>query len=372
MIDNNDAKEEFNFEKHRLQAIEKYQKVRPLYEEFANVIRNILSEAFSAQYIKVHSIETRAKKIDSFGDKVATSASTDPNKPQYPNPLSDITDLAGIRVIVFFPRTLDVVDTTIRTQFDIIEKSDKNLILLKEEKFGYGSIHYLVRLKENRINLLEYSRFKNLIAEIQIRTILQHAWAEIEHDIQYKAIAIIPNSIRRRFMSLAGVLEIADREFQSIQEEDERLRTEARKSVEEGKLEQVEITPDALKTYLDKKIGADGRMTEFSYEWMAAMLLKIGFADFKEIDDCISGYDDDHLSRILWGTRQGQLARFEYLLLAGMGENFIKYHAWRNEEWFVTSRQKKLEKLKEAHVPVRTYLPPNRNSAEQCLQPDAE
>jgi ppGpp synthetase/RelA/SpoT-type nucleotidyltranferase len=100
---------------------------------------------------------------------------------------------------------------------------DKNLILLKEEKFGYGSIHYLARLKENRTNLLEYSRFKNLTAEIQIRTILQHAWAEIEHDIQYKAVETIPSSIRRRFMSLAGMLEIGT-EFQAIQDEDERLR----------------------------------------------------------------------------------------------------------------------------------------------------
>ena len=371
MTEQNDLKEEFDFENHRLQAIEKYQKVWPLYTEYASVIRNILSEAFNAQDIKIHSIEARAKAIDSFGDKAANPSPNDPNKPHYPTPLSDITDLAGIRVIVFFPRILDVVDATIRTQFDVIEKSDKTLILLKEEKFGYGSIHYLVRLKENRISLLEYSRFANLVAEIQIRTILQHAWAEIEHDIQYKAVETIPSTVRRRFMSLAGMLEIADREFQAIQDEDERLRTEARKSVQEGKLEQVEITPDALKTYLDKKLGADGRMTEFSYQWTARLLLKLGFTDFREIDECITGYDDDYLSRILWGTRQGQLTRFEYLLLAGMGENFIRYHLWRNQDWFVTSSQSRLEKFKKVEIPIRAYLPPNRSLAEQCLQPDA-
>lgn len=345
MTEQNDLKEEFDFENHRLQAIEKYQKVWPLYTEYASVIRNILSEAFNAQDIKIHSIEARAKAIDSFGDKAAnpslTTQTSHTIQPPYP-----ISQIWLALELLFFPRILDVVDATIRTQFDVIEKSDKTLILLKEEKFGYGSIHYLVRLKENRISLLEYSRFANLVAEIQIRTILQHAWAEIEHDIQYKAVETIPSTVRRRFMSLAGMLEIADREFQAIQDEDERLRTEARKSVQEGKLEQVEITPDALKTYLDKKLGADGRMTEFSYQWTARLLLKLGFTDFREIDECITGYDDDYLSRILWGTRQGQLTRFEYLLLAGMGENFIRYHLWRNQDWFVTSSQSRLEKFK--------------------------
>jgi hypothetical protein len=264
-----------------------------------------------------------------------------------------------------------VVDSTIRSEFDVIEKSDKTLILLKEEKFGYGSIHYVVRLKDNRTNLLEYSRFMNVVAEIQIRTILQHAWAEIEHDIQYKAIETIPVTIRRRFMSLAGMLEIADREFQAIQDDDEKLRTEARKSVEEGKLDQVDITPDALKTYLDKKLGTDGRMTEWSYEWMARLLLQLGFTNFKEIDECIAGYDDDYLSRLLWGQRQGQITRFEYLFLAGMGEDFIKYHFYGKQDWFVEGSQRKLELLRKAGIAVRSYRPANKGLAEQCLQPGA-
>ena len=367
-----DVMERFDFDRHRLQAIEKYQKVRSLYEEYASVIRNILSEAFDAQSIKIHSIEARAKTIDSFGDKAATPALDDPNKPYYPNPLSDITDLTGIRVIVFFPRTLDLVDSIIKAQFDVLERSDKTLSLVREEKFGYGSIHYLIRLKENRTCLLEYSRFKDLVAEIQIRTILQHGWAEIEHDIQYKAIETIPTTIRRRFMSLAGLLEIADREFQAIQDEDDRLRAEARKSVEEGTLEKVEITPDALKAYLDKKLGADGRMSEWSYQWTAQTLHRLGFVDFKEIEECVSAYDDDELSRIRWGTRQGQLTRFEYLLLASLGENYIRFHQWKDQEWFISSIQKNLEMFREAGIAVGSYLPTNRRSAEPGGAPDRQ
>ena len=72
MTEQNDVQIGFDFDTHRLQAIEKYQKVRPLYAEYASVIRNVLSEAFNAQFIKIHSIEARAKAINSFGDKAAS------------------------------------------------------------------------------------------------------------------------------------------------------------------------------------------------------------------------------------------------------------------------------------------------------------
>src|SRR5581483_3746026 len=124
-------------------------------------------------------------------------------------------------------------------EFDVVEWSDKGQILVEEERFGYQSIHYLVRIKRNRSQLPEYERFRDAVAEI-------------EHDIQYKGATVIPLEIRRRFMALAGMLELADREFQAIQSADAELRAAARTSVVQGRLEGVEITPDALKAYLDR------------------------------------------------------------------------------------------------------------------------
>lgn len=362
--------ESFNFENHRLRSIEKYKKIRPLYGEFAEVIKNILSEAFNAKRMKILSIEARAKEIESFGTKASIPSQEGISKPQYPNPLSEVTDLAGIRVITFFPKTLETVDNTIRLQFNVVEKLDKIQILIEKEKLGYGSIHYLVSLRDDRTKLLEYSRFQDLIAEIQIRTILQHAWAEIEHDIQYKSIEIIPTTIRRRFMSLAGMLEIADREFQAIQDEDEKLRKQARKSVQDGKLERIEITPDALKAYLNKKLGSDGRMTSFSYNFFAKDLRKLGFTDFKQIDECISSYDDDNLSRLVWSTRQGQITRFDLLLLAGMGVNYIQLHPWGKNKWFIEDRNRELEKFKKTGIKVGSYIPPAKRTVELGAQVD--
>jgi ppGpp synthetase/RelA/SpoT-type nucleotidyltranferase len=180
--------------------------------------------------------------------------------------------LAGVRITTFFLRSVARVDEVLHREFEIVERIDKAASLWKEGRLGYQSVHYLVRLGTNRVALGEYQTFKGLLAEIQVRTVLQHAWAEIEHDIQYKSLETIPDQIRRRFVSLAGLIEIADREFQAIQDEDEQIRVTARQSVEKGQLQEVQITGDALHAYLDKLLGSDGRMSDWSYEFTTKTL----------------------------------------------------------------------------------------------------
>src|SRR5438067_1980495 len=112
---------EFDFQAHSERAVAKYQVKRPLYEEFSEVTKNVLNEALTVTGTKVHSLEARAKSIESFGKKAAFQSDLDPSKPKYPDPLSQITDLAGVRTITFFPKTLGDVDRAIRSQFDVIE-----------------------------------------------------------------------------------------------------------------------------------------------------------------------------------------------------------------------------------------------------------
>lgn len=181
----------FDFAKHGSDAVEKYRGNRGLFEAFANIVRDILRISIPPQY-QIHSLEARAKDIESFGSKAQKASDADLTKPRYADPLRDITDLAGVRVIVFFPKTISGVDKCINDEFTVIEKSDKAEELIAADRFGYQSIHYLVRLKTTRTLLPEYRRFEGLTAEIQLRTILQHAWAEMEHDIQYKSLAAIP------------------------------------------------------------------------------------------------------------------------------------------------------------------------------------
>lgn len=347
----------FDFASHGRQAVERYRAVQSRYEDLAQTVKELLRQCLSIAGIRVHSIEARAKRVDSFNRKAILPLETDPAKPKYQDPLTEITDLAGVRIITFFPRSVDQAERIIASEFEVLERSDKAAALLEQERFGYRSIHYLVKLSAKRRSLPEYARFADMVFEIQVRTLLQHAWAEIEHDIQYKSVETIPQAVRRRFMSLAGMLEIADREFQAIQDEDESLRRTARESVLAGQLQDVELTPDALKAYLDARLGPDGRVSEFSYQFTARVLRKMGFENLEQIDQAIAGYDDSAISRTIWGTRQGQLTRFEETLLAGMSEEYVLRHEWGSEPWFIRRSLDALHTLATADMRLGSYRP---------------
>jgi hypothetical protein len=157
-------------------------------------------------------------------------------------------------------------------------------------------------------------------------------------------------------MALAGLLELADREFQAIQDEDVKLTEAARVSVERGNLD-VELTPIILKTYLDQRLGSDGRIAPYSYEWTTRVLKSLGFRSLEQVDQCIEGYDDHKVSRIAQGYRQGQTTRFEHLLLAGMGRRFIDRHPWSILAWFPDHQTRMLQSLSESGVPIGNFDP---------------
>lgn len=336
-----------------------YEGDRGRYEDYSRSISAILRKCIEDEDLAVHSITFRAKSPESFERKAARISPDDPRAARYEKPLEQITDKAGVRVITYFLSTVQKVAKIISDQFEVVEAIERKSP--QPDRLGYKSFHYLVRYKDDRTKLPEYSQFTGLFAELQVRTILQHTWAEIEHDIQYKATNVLPSPIRSRFAALAGLIEIADREFQAIEEADQELRKEAKKKVNLGQLDQVEITGDSLKAYLDRKYRADGRMAEWSYNWTADLLIRLGFANLAEVDECISGYDDNLVSRTLYGGRMGQLTRFEAVVLASMGKYFILPHRWTDihNPWYIRSALKSLEKLNANEISTGTYRPAN-------------
>jgi putative GTP pyrophosphokinase len=351
---------QFDFELHRKSAVDQYSKKRQLYDDFTVEIENILRQAIETRGLKINDIQGRAKSEESFGKKAATPSEQDPVKPKYTNPMKEITDLAGVRVITFFPSTVEQIDALIQHEFQVLEQVDHTASAEQEERLGYLSVHYLVRLGDNRSNLSEYKKFAGLTAEIQVRTVLQHAWAEIEHDIRYKSTSAIPHAISRRFMALAGLLEIADREFEAIQTEDAAVRANAVTLIAEGRLGEVEVTPDSLRSYLDYRLGPDDRISDYTYEWMAKILRNMGFQNLNQISECIRGFDDDKCSRIALGSRSGQMSRFEVQLAASMGEHYIAGHPWsakNSNGWFAKVVRSWLQELKKAGVHLGSYQP---------------
>lgn len=349
----------FDFEDHRKNAVEQFSRKRELYEDFAWAIRDILTDAIESRRLKVNEIQCRAKDLKSFGKKVMTPNEQNPEEPKYKSPMTDITDLAGVRVITFFPSTVNDVCRLIQEEFEVIERVDHTASAEQQQRLGYLSVHYLVRLGSNRNKLSEYKKFDGFTEEIQVRTVLQHAWAEIEHDIRYKSTSTIPQAISRRFMTLAGLLEIADREFEAIQTEDASLRANARTLIEEGRLAEVELTPDALRSYLNVRLGPDDRISDWNYEWTTKMLRGMGFQNLSQVEECMHGLDDDKLSRVALGGRRGQVSRFEVMLAASMGENYLQNNPWVTGEsgWYRNMVEGWWARLKQSGLTIGSYQP---------------
>jgi putative GTP pyrophosphokinase len=141
-----------------------------------------------------------------------------------------------------------------------------------------------------------------------------------------------------------------------------------------GDLTGVEITPKALKLFLDQKLGADERISDWNYDWTTRTVKSLGFRDLKQLDSAITPYKDEALSLIVYGTRQGQVSRFDLMLLAALGEVYIERHPWRKElHWFEPRQRALLAKFSENGIRISTYDPladpPETASAAQNTPP---
>jgi ppGpp synthetase/RelA/SpoT-type nucleotidyltranferase len=190
-----------------------YRQQRPIYEQFTSTCEDLLGRLLRGANLRVHSVASRTKDIDKLAEKISR-----PDR-QY-HTLEDITDLSGVRVITFFADDVDKIGSLIEQEFKVLpDKSVDKRKVLSADRFGYLSLHYVCTLSDQRTALSEYSIFREYICEIQVRTKLQHAWAEIEHDLGYKVPHGIPESVRRRFSRLAGLLETGDEEFKRIRDD---------------------------------------------------------------------------------------------------------------------------------------------------------
>jgi len=226
-------------------AVNEFVKIRPLYQRLARKVALIVEELMELKKINFHAVSFRAKTVDSFSEKI--------KNPKYNDPLNDLTDLAGIRIIGYVENDIKQICKIIEEIFVLdpknsLDKSEE----LGVDKVGYKSIHYICSLSEDRICLPEYERFKDLKFEIQIRTILQHSWAEVGHDKNYKFSGELPAEIQRRFALIAGSLELADREFNRLSNEIDDYAEKVRTSTEKGELK-IPLNSTSLKHYLCTK-----------------------------------------------------------------------------------------------------------------------
>ena len=205
-----------------------------IYEAFAETVRFILEKAFLAteNLPRPQQIQCRAKGIERLRRRLTEEGKLDTQRLEY-----DRRDLAGVRAIFYTNNDVDrfLASPVIRDNFEIEEDSTRIHHPTPENKEArYRGFHYTVRLQENRLRLSEYAQFSGLRCEIQVQTILNHAWSETSHDILYKKEISeagegygqnAMKGIKRRFDRIMDeYLVPAGYEIQKAQEEYERLK----------------------------------------------------------------------------------------------------------------------------------------------------
>ncbi len=129
-----------------------------------------------------------------------------------------ISDLVGLRVVCLHLDDIKEIKELIESNFTEIDITDKSSLLdSTEDKFGYKGLHLDLKLNNGRSALPEYSKFKSVTFELQIRTIIQDAWSVLDHKIKYKKS--IPIELKRRINRLSALFEVADEEFLRIKDE---------------------------------------------------------------------------------------------------------------------------------------------------------
>jgi len=157
-------------------------------------------------------IKGRIKDFNAFYSKLLIRA----NQSEEANPFSYITDLIGIRVVVPFLEELELCEKRLTQTYNTLEVDNKSKILSVKE-FGYDSIHLLISIPDHLTEGL--TLYKPVVCEIQLRTILQDAWAEVEHELIYKThLDNVEDSIRRKLTALNATLSFADITFQEIRD----------------------------------------------------------------------------------------------------------------------------------------------------------
>ena len=270
---------------HSEAILEEYRSKLPVFEDISARATKDIKEMLASAGIIVAAVESRVKTESSLAGKLELKGS------KYSS-ISDITDIVGLRVITFYIDDVDKVASLIERLFEIDWENSVDKRKLHEiDSFGYLSLHYICSYKGSDI------RF-----EVQLRTVLQHAWANMNHDTGYKSGVEVPREYLRNLGRLAGMLELADEQFSRIRSELTDYRRRVQALVASGNLDDVLLDGDTFRSYLDlgpfdtlnRKIAAvnQAEIQEVSLMPYLPVFKNIGCKTLGDIDRIIKKYSD--------------------------------------------------------------------------------
>ncbi len=203
-------------DRQRLKAL--YDTLRPAYEAALQTVYREVRGCLERQG-HTPTIKYRVKRFENYFEKLGRLSQG--GKPQA------LSDLLGLRIICPFLEDLETVEGLLAKGFEVVELERKGARHSFRE-FGYDSVHLLVKLDPGLLK--ETLPHTAPVAEVQLRTILQDAWAEVEHELIYKSDISLPNeSVKRKLASLNATLTLSDLIFQEIRDYQKQIRERDRK-----------------------------------------------------------------------------------------------------------------------------------------------
>lgn len=199
---------------NQLEMIEKYNQEKGMYDKWGLFIKKVIEDELKKNgfdintYIRIP-VRPRVKEVDSFVEKAFYRSKN------YQDPFNDITDKVGVRFVVLLESEIEYICNIIKGTDYWDASHDRDYQKEKEEKpelFDYQSMHFILTAKES-IQFEDVNINKGTKCEVQIRTLLQHAYAEMAHDQIYKSKEKISPQIKRMVARSMALIEATDKNF---------------------------------------------------------------------------------------------------------------------------------------------------------------
>lgn len=304
-------------------------------ERYLDLVTTLLDDA-GINYL---SVTGRTKSPTSFATKARR---TQAGRPVFSDPLTEISDQIGIRVITYLRSDVTAVADLLSDQFTVLDDRDMGEETASEGRFGYASRHLLIAPDPRRPAALASDFLGERRAQVQVRTVLQHAWAEFEHAIRYKGTVPAEHvtDLDRRFTLAAGLLELADREFSMISD---RLQAPLPDKERAHDRNDPRIGAQDLATFLANKYADAGWSRPDHYEWVAGLLLELGITSLEELAELLAGVDSAAIdARMGYKYPAGAVRRLDDALLWLHGSRYVGLHGNAHRKPLLQARLEKL------------------------------
>lgn len=229
---------------HCEMILDDYREKIPVFQKLQTVVMDLVQNCLSENNILVAGMDSRIKSEKSLIGKLEL-------KGYKYRTLDDITDILGIRIITFYSDEVDIISALAEQLFSIDwDNSVDKRKMLEIDRFGYMSLHYICRLPETLYHDPDLPELNQIRFELQMRSTLQHVWANMYHDMGYKSDVEIPVEYQRNMSRLAGMLELADEQFSRIRKDISDYRRKVQSLVASGNFDEVPLNGDTFRSFL--------------------------------------------------------------------------------------------------------------------------